>query len=57
MIAVRTAIRIDRPYKIPPISPKDTGTLFRVSTKSKKLYKEINAIADKSAVEKKIPPL
>lgn len=56
-MANNTAYRIFLPNKIPPISPKETGILFLVSTKSKNVYKETSAILVNTVVENKRPPL
>lgn len=56
-MANKTANRIFLPKIIPPISPKETGILFRVSTNNKNVYNEIMAILDNNAVEKSKPPL
>jgi hypothetical protein len=57
VIANNTAKRICLPNKMPPISPKETGILFLVSTRSKNVYNEINAIDVSNPVENKSPPL
>jgi hypothetical protein len=57
VIANNTAYRIFLPNKIPPISPNDTGILFRVSTNSKNVYNETSAIPVNTVVENKRPPL
>jgi hypothetical protein len=56
-MANKTAKRIFLPNKIPPISPKETGILFLVSTSNKNVYNEINAIDVSNPVENKSPPL
>lgn len=57
VMANKTAKRIFLPNKIPPISPKETGILFLVSTSNKNVYKEIKAINVSNPVENKSPPL